>query len=90
MDFAYDPVKDDLLVRTRGVSFLDAIAAIQERGALLDFDHPNQGRYPGQRIMVVDISGYAYCVPYHRSETVLHLKTLYPNRRFKYLIKEES
>lgn len=47
----------------------------------------NQQNSPGQRVFVVEIDGYAYCVPYEASGTTYHLKTVYPNRRFKHLIQ---
>jgi hypothetical protein len=40
------------------------IEAIAERGILLNFPHPNQERYPDQKVLVVELNGYAYCVPY--------------------------
>jgi len=90
MDFDYDADKDQLLIDTRGVSFLDAITAIEEKGVLLDFLHPNIEKYPGQRILVVNIDGYAYCVPYEAKGGTLYLKTVYPSRKFKHLIEGEE
>ena len=87
MEFEYDLEKDNRLRATRGVGFLDAIEAIEDGRILRDFEHPNQGRYPGQRMLVLDINGYAYCVPYFDHGSVLVLKTVYPNRRFKHLIE---
>jgi hypothetical protein len=89
VDFDFDERKDELLIESRGVSFLDAITAIEEHGVLLDFAHPNTAKYPNQHILVVNISGYAYCVPYERTGEALFLKTVYPSRKFKYLIEGE-
>ena len=44
-------------------------------------EHPNQERYPGQRIFVVEFDGYAYLVPFVESETELFLKTVIPSRK---------
>ncbi len=64
-----------------GVSFEEVVFHI-ERGNLLDvLEHPNQQRYPGQRIFVVDIGGYAYLVPFIESETEIFLKTVIPSRK---------
>ena len=53
-----------------------------ERGDLLEIlEHPNQERYPGQRIFVVNIGGYAYLVPFVESETEVFLKTVIPSRK---------
>ena len=40
--------------------------------------------------MVVEIDGYAYCVPYVVDGDTWFLKTGYPNRKFKYLIEGET
>lgn len=40
------------------------IEAIAYRGILLNFDNPNREKYPNQKILVVNVNYYAYCVPY--------------------------
>jgi hypothetical protein len=87
MEFKFDSVKNDLLRKTRGVTFPMVIEAVAERGILLDFPHPNQAKYPMQRVFVVDLEGYAYCVPYRLDGDIWHLKTIYPSRKFKYLVE---
>ena len=73
--------KDESLKRERGVSF-EEVAFHIERGDLLDIlEHPNQERYPGQRIFVINIGGYAYLVPFVESETEVFLKTVIPSRK---------
>ena len=44
-------------------------------------EHPNQRRYPGQRIFVVGIGGYAYLVPFVESESEVYLKTVIRSRK---------
>ncbi len=90
MEFSYDAKKNDLLYRTRGVTFPMVIEAIAEKGILLTFGHPNQAKYPKEKVLVVELEGYAYCVPYVVEGDFWHLKTIYPDRRFKYLIEGES
>lgn len=90
MDFDFDADKDQLLIDTRGVSFIDAVTSIEEKGVLLDFPHPNSKKYPGQHILVVNIGGYTYCVPYQAIGETLYLKTVYPSRKFKHLIEGEE
>jgi len=87
MEFVFDPEKNELLARSRGVNFQDAIEAIAKHGILLNFDHPDQNTYPGQKILVVNIDEYAYCVPYVIDGATWFLKTIYPNRKFKHLIR---
>ncbi len=73
--------KNEKLKSERGVSF-EAVLAALDRGNLLDdYIHPNQSRYPNQRLLVVQIKGYAYLVPYIETESELFLKTIIPSRK---------
>jgi len=90
MEFAFDEDKNELLFQLRGVTFAMVIEAIAEKGVLLNFDHPNQEKYPKQRVLVVEVNGYAYCVPYVIQGDTWFLKTIYPSRRFKYLIEGDT
>lgn len=79
--FSWNSDKNESLKRERGVSFEEAVFYI-ERGGLLDImEHPNQERYPGQRIFVVNMDDYAYLVPFVESETEVFLKTIIPSRK---------
>jgi hypothetical protein len=89
VEIRFDLQKDELLRARRGICFHDVIVAIAERGVLLDFEHPDQTKYPGQRVMVVEINRYACCVPYEMDGQTMLLKTVYPNRKFKYLVEGE-
>jgi uncharacterized DUF497 family protein len=90
MEFAFDKDKNDLLYRQRGVTFHMVIESFSKKGALRNFDHPNQKRYPNQKVIVVEINGYTYCVPYVVEKSIWFLKTIYPSRRFKYLLEGEA
>lgn len=72
------------------MTFPDVIEAIAEDKVLAHFDHPDQEKYPGQKIFVLENNGYAYCVPYVIDGERWFLKTIYPNRKFKNLIKGEG
>ena len=79
--FSWSGTKNESLKAERGVSFEQVVFHIYQ-GHLLDImEHPNQRRYPGQRIFVVDIGGYAYLVPFVESETEVFLKTVIPSRK---------
>jgi hypothetical protein len=43
--------------------------------------HSNQQRYPGQKVSVVLIEGYAYLVPFIETPDELFLKTIIPSRK---------
>lgn len=79
--FDWSMEKNDWLRRVRGVTFDDVLYHIQA-GDLLDvLEHANPGKYPGQRIFVVEIEGYAYLVPFVESEETVFLKTVIPSRK---------
>ncbi len=90
MIFKFNAQKNELLFQTRGVSFPQIIETIEKEGILLDFAHPNQEKYPNQMIMVVKWNDYTYCVPYVINEDEIFLKTIFPNRNFLYLLKEDK
>ena len=90
MEFVFNEQKNRLLFRLRGVTFPMVIEAIAEKGVLLNFDHPNQQKYPNQKVLVVNFNNYACCVPYEIQGDTWFLKTIYPSRRFKYFIKAGS
>ena len=77
----WDSDKNALLFKDRGVCVEDILFAM-EQGAVLDIiDHPNQTKYPGQRMMIVQLGRYAYLVPYIETEEYLILKTIIPSRK---------
>jgi len=78
--FNWDPAKNERLKRDRGISFEEIVFHIEQGDELDVFDHPNQGRYPGQRISVVAVVHYVYLVPHVESETEIFLKTIIPSR----------
>jgi hypothetical protein len=43
-----------------------------------------------QRILVVNIHGYPHCVPYSLDGDTIEMKTVYPSRRLRFLIKGET
>jgi len=87
MEFDFSEEKNNQLFQERGVTFYNVIDAISEKGILLNIDHPNQEQYKNQKILVVNIDNYAYCVPYVIEGDKYFLKTIFPSRKFKYLIE---
>jgi uncharacterized DUF497 family protein len=79
--FRWAPDKNDLLKRERGVSFEEVTVAV-ETGAVLEIvPHPNPTKYPRQKIMVVEVAGYAYLVPFVEEEDHFFLETIIPSRK---------
>jgi len=80
-EFDWSDEKNEFLERTRGVSFEDIVFHIQ-KGDLLDIiKHPHVARYPKQNIIVINIEGYAYLVPYVKEKGIRFLKTIIPSRK---------
>ncbi len=73
--------KNKLLQQERGISFEEIVFHIQSGDEIDVFDHPNQERYPNQKISVVVVEGYVYLVPFVESEEGIFLKTIIPNRK---------
>jgi uncharacterized DUF497 family protein len=75
--------KNELLRQTRNVSF-EEVAHHIENDRILDVRrHPNQQRYPHQRIFVIDLGEYVYLVPFVENEEEIFLKTIIPSRKAK-------
>lgn len=73
--------KNQLLMSERGVSFEDVVFALQSGKLLDDGSHPNNEKYPNQRLFVVQIDDYAWLVPYVESDIEIFLKTIIPSRK---------
>lgn len=87
--FDWNEEKNKLLKLEREISFEEVTIAIKE-GNLLDIlEHPQQSKYPGQKIFVVSINNYAYLVPFVEDEQKIFLKTIIPSRKAtqQYIIK---
>ena len=79
--YNWNPEKNELLKNERNISFEEVIFHIQNGDEIDIYDHPNQERYPNQKISVVIIEEYAYLVPYVESDTEIFLKTIIPSRK---------
>ncbi len=79
--FTWDDAKNEKLKAERGIGFEEIVFLI-ERGSLLDvLEHPNQERYGGQRIFVVQRDDYVYLVPFVEDDRLVVLKTIIPSRK---------
>ncbi len=79
--FDWNGDKNDLLKQVRGVSFEQVELAIAS-GKLLDrLRHPNQKKYPNQKVFLVELGNYVYSVPYVEDEEKIFLKTIIPNSK---------
>lgn len=69
------------LKRARRISFEDVVFHIEAGDEVEVFKHPNQLRYPGQKISVVLVEGHAYLAPFVESNSDIFLKTIIPSRK---------
>lgn len=77
----WNPEKNKLLKRERNISFEDVVFHMSIGDILDTLEHPNQERYPEQKIHVVKIEGYVYLVPFVESDDEVFLKTIIPSRK---------
>ena len=73
--------KNEWLRRERGVTFEDIVFHLAQGGLLDTIEHPNQKQYPGQKIFIVNVEGYACLVPFVEDEEMIFLKTIIPSRK---------
>ena len=79
--YAWNSDKNELLLKERAISFEDIVLNIHLGNELEVYDHPNQERYPGQKISVVLVEGYVYLVPFVENKDEIFLKTIIPSRK---------
>ena len=79
--FDWNDDKNEWLRNERGVTFGEIIYHITHGGLLDTIKHPNPKAYPGQRIFVVSVEGYACLVPFVEDDQSIFLKTIIPSRK---------
>lgn len=79
--YNWSAAKNEMLVRERGISFERIVFEISIGNEVAMVMHPNQDRYPGQMISVVEVDDYVYLVPFVETESEIFLKTIIPSRK---------
>ena len=79
--FDWSDEKNEWLRNERGVSFEEVVYHLTHGGLLDTIEHPNQEQYPGQRIFIVDVDGYACLVPFVEDDETIFMKTIIPSRK---------
>lgn len=90
--FTWDNEKNEKIKEERGISFEEVVFHIEKGNLLEVINHPNQEKYKGQKIFVVNINNYVYLIPFIEDEKETFLKTIIPSRKAtkKYLKKEDE
>lgn len=79
--FSWDAQKNEWLKNNRGITFEEIVLNI-EQGHVIDVViHPDQYKYPDQRIFVLNINSYVYLVPFVEDKQEIFLKTIIPSRK---------
>lgn len=79
--FNWNSENNQLLMRERGISFERIVFEIGSGNELAVLEHPNQEKYPGQRISMVQVDDYVYAVPFVETDSEIFLKTIIPSRK---------
>ncbi|MBA4372334.1 MAG: toxin [Thermodesulfovibrio sp.] len=79
--FRWDIDKNELLKNSRGVCFEQVVILMEREDILETIEHPNQKKYPGQKIATVMIDDYVYLIPYVQKSDEIFLKTIIPSRK---------
>ena len=80
--YAWNQEKNKWLKEHRNITFESIVEIIKSKKKTLDIiDHPNQSKYPGQRMYVVMIDMYCYIIPFVEDAQRIFLKTIYRSRK---------
>ena len=80
-NFNWNPEKNLLLQKERGISFERIVFEIAGGNELAVLEHPNQEKYPGQKISMIQVEDYVYAVPFVETNSEIFLKTIIPSRK---------
>ncbi|MBW2369188.1 MAG: BrnT family toxin [Deltaproteobacteria bacterium] len=79
--FKWNAEKNEILVKERGITFEEIVLRIASWAKVIETDHPNKLKYPNRKILIVDVEGYAYLVPFAMDNDEYFLKTIIPSRK---------
>jgi uncharacterized DUF497 family protein len=79
-EFEWNNDKNSLLIQERNVCFEDIVTCIENDKLLGIIKNPSENR-SNQFCMIVNISDYAYVVPFVKNGNVFFLKTIYKSRK---------
>jgi uncharacterized DUF497 family protein len=79
--FDWSDEKNEWLRQKRGITFEEIVFHLTHDGLLDTIEHPNQEQYAGQRILIVNVEGYACLVPFVEDDGAIFMKTIIPSRK---------
>lgn len=78
---AWNKEKNKKLKKNREISFEIAAYLIECEQTLDIIKHPDENKYPNQKIFIIQYKNYAYLVPFVEDEKQIFLKTIIPSRK---------
>jgi uncharacterized DUF497 family protein len=79
--FRWNAEKNEILAKERGITFEEIVQRIESGAKVIETNHPNKEKYPNQKILIIDVEGYAYLVPFVINKDEYFLKTIIPSRK---------
>ncbi len=91
MKYEWNPEKNEWLKEERNLSFEQIIFHLSQGDVWKTADHPDQEKYPRQKIYFVIMESYIYLVPHIIEAEYVFLKTIIPSRKAtKECLKEQE
>ena len=79
--FRWNAEKNEVLAKERGITFEEIVQRIESGTKVIEAYHPIKKKYPNQKILIIDVDGYAYLVPCVIDKNEYFLKTIIPSRK---------
>jgi uncharacterized DUF497 family protein len=79
--FKWNEGKNIWLMETRGISFEEILEDIKNDQIIARTEHPDQIKYPRQKIFIINHNDYCYVVPFIEDKGDYFLKTIIPSRK---------
>lgn len=89
MKYEWNPEKNEWLKNERAISFEQVIFHLSQGDVWQEADHPDQRKYPKQKIYFVIVEDYIYLIPYEIEKDYIFLKTIIPSRKATKEYKKE-
>lgn len=88
MKFEWSPEKNERLKKERNISFEQIVFHLSQGDVWKIADHPDQKKYPDQKIYFVIVENYIYLVPHVIDQNYIFLKTIIPSRKATKMYKK--
>lgn len=90
MKYDWNPEKNEWLKKERKISFEQVVFHLSQGDVWKIADHPDQKKYPEQKIYFVIIEDYIYMVPHIIEKEYTFLKTIIPSRKATMVYQKEQ